>query len=519
MNLPEYDLVILGAGASGLIAADFAVHLGARTALLDKGPIGGDCTWSGCVPSKSLIKVARVAHDVRTASRYGIGTGAPVTDMTAVREYLRGTIQEIYILTMPEALRKKGMKVYIGAARFLDAHTIESGEQKIRGKKFLINTGAAPRIPAIDGLADVPYFTYLQIFENDRLPEHMLVVGGGPIGCEIAQAYRRLGSRVTVIAEYLLPHEEPEVSVMLNRVFALEGIERMPARAERVNSEGSAITVKTKAGSVTGDLLLVATGRAPLVHDLGLEQAGVRSSERGIQVNEHLQTTARHIYAAGDVIGGAQYSHLAGWQGFQAVRNALLPGNNAGTSAAMPRVTFTAPEVAQIGLTEARARKEMKSGDLQVMTFDISKVDRAINEDDRLGLIKMIARRNGSIVGASVMGERAGETITEIAIAMRNKLKLSDLAATIHPYPTYSTGIQLLATKMAVERTFSGLSGRMIRTLSALWRQLRLDTRTCEGGERGADEAGFVPGRLLGGDWEQGIDVPAERGWTLLTDA
>jgi pyruvate/2-oxoglutarate dehydrogenase complex dihydrolipoamide dehydrogenase (E3) component len=470
MSTPEYDLAILGGGASGLIAADFAVHLGARIALLDKGPIGGDCTWTGCVPSKSLIKVATVAHHARVAASYGVATSVPVIDMPKVRDYLRATIQQIYQPTTPESLRKKGMDVFIGSARFLDSHTLQVGPERIRARKVLVNTGAQPRIPSIPGLAEVPYSTYLKIFENDRLPEHLLVIGGGPIGCEISQAYRRLGSRVTVIAERLLPREVPEVTELMERIFAQEGIERFAARAESVHSNGVALTVHAGAGDATGDLLLVAVGRAPMVGGLDLEAAGVRYSERGIEVNEHLQTTARHIYATGDVIGGPQFSHLAGWQGFQAVRNALLPGNNAGINAAMPHITFTAPEVAQIGLTEAAARGKFSNGDLQIMTFDISKVDRAVNEDDRLGLIKIIARNSGTILGATIVGERAGEAITEIAVAMQNKLKLSDLASTIHPYPTYSTGIQLLATRMAVERAFSGSSGEIIRRLSALWR-------------------------------------------------
>jgi pyruvate/2-oxoglutarate dehydrogenase complex dihydrolipoamide dehydrogenase (E3) component len=470
MSKPEYDLAILGAGASGLIAADFAVQLGARTALLDKGPIGGDCTWTGCVPSKSLIKVATVAHHARNAARFGVTTSEPVVDMAVVRDYLRATIQQIYKPTEPETLSKKGMDVLIGATRFLDPHTLEVGEQRIRAKKILINTGAEPRIPNIKGLADVPYSTYLQIFDNDRLPEHLLVIGGGPIGCELAQTYRRLGSRVTVIAERLLPREEPEVSELLNRIFDQEGIERLAERAEFVRNEDEAITVHTPVGKVTGDLLLVAVGRAPLVRGLGLEAANVRYSKNGIEVNEFLQTSARHIYAAGDVIGGAQFSHLAGWQGFQAVRNALLPGNNAGTSPAMPHITFTAPEIAQIGLTEKLAHEKFAASELQIKSFDISKVDRAVNEDDRLGLIKIVARNNGVVLGASIVGERAGETITEIAVAMRNNLKLSDLAATIHPYPTYSTGVQLLVTKMSVEHAFSGTSGKIIRGLSAFWR-------------------------------------------------
>jgi pyruvate/2-oxoglutarate dehydrogenase complex dihydrolipoamide dehydrogenase (E3) component len=470
MSTPEYDIAILGAGASGLIAADFAAQFGVRTALLDKGPIGGDCTWTGCVPSKSLIKVATVAHHARVAAKYGVTTGAPVVDMLKVRDYLRGTIQQIYMPTSPESLRKKGMDVFIGPARFLDPHTLEVGGERIRARKILVNTGAGPRIPAIAGLDAGPYFTYLKIFENDRLPEHMVVIGGGPIGCEIAQAYRRLGSRVTIMAERLLPREEPEVSQLLETVFAEEGIERIRARAESVRRQGGAITVHTAVGEATGDLLLVAVGRAPIVDGLGLEAAGVHYSERGITVNEHLQTTARHVYAAGDVIGGPQFSHLAGWQGFQAVRDALLPGNNAGMSHAIPHITFTSPEIAQIGLTEQAARERFSDCDLHIKAFDISKVDRAVNEDDRLGLIKIIARRNGVILGATIVGERAGEAITEIAVAMRNKLKLRDLASTIHAYPTYSTGIQLLAMKMAVDRAFSGISGKIIRSVSAMWR-------------------------------------------------
>jgi len=470
MSTPEYDLAILGAGASGLIAADFAIQLGARTALLDKGPIGGDCTWTGCVPSKSLIKVASVAHLARIGERYGILNSAPSVDMPRARDYLRRTIQQIYAPTTPEALREKGLHVYIGTSRFLNERTLQIGNDAIRARKTLINTGAQPRVPSISGLNDVPYSTYLNIFDNDGLPAHLIVIGGGPIGCEIAQAYRRLGSQVTIIAERLIPREDAEVSQLLEVIFAEEGIQRIPARAELVRKEQEMITVDTNAGEVAGDLLFVATGRAPVVKELGLERAGVRYSERGIAVDKYLRTSVRNIYAAGDVISGPQFSHLAGWQGFQAVRNALLPGNNAGFSEAMPRVTFTTPEIAQVGVSEETARQRYRRDQLQIMTFDINKVDRAVNEDDRRGLIKIVARTNGVILGATIVGERAGEAITEIAVAMRHKLKLSALASTIHPYPTYSTGIQLLSTRMAVERAFSGSSGKIIRGLSSLWR-------------------------------------------------
>jgi pyruvate/2-oxoglutarate dehydrogenase complex dihydrolipoamide dehydrogenase (E3) component len=469
MSKPEYDLAILGAGAAGLIAADFAVKAGAKTALIENDRIGGDCTWTGCVPSKSLIKAATVAQHVRTAGRYGIETSPPRVDMAGVRAYLRSTIDHIYTPTQPENLRSKGMDVLLGATRFLDSHSVEAGEARIRARKILICTGAEPRIPPIAGLESVPYATYHTIFDNDRLPRHLVVIGGGPVGCEIAQAYRRLGAEVTIFASRLLPAEEPEVSAIVSSVFSEEGVRRVAARANSVRSVNDSIAVDSDADSVTGDLLLVATGRAPRVHGMGLEAAGVHFSKRGIEVNDHLQTSVSHIYAAGDVIGGAQYSHLAGWQGFQAVRNALFPGNNRGMPAALPRITFTVPEVAQIGLTEHAARERFKD-DLQIKSLDLARVDRAVNEDDRHGLIKIIARRNGLIVGASIVGERAGDAITEISIAMHHRLRLSELAATVHPYPTYSTGIQQLATAMSVEQAFSGASGRVILGLSALFR-------------------------------------------------
>src|SRR5260370_11305169 len=209
MSKQQYDLVIIGAGAGGLIAAGFAVQLGARVALVEKDRIGGDCTWTGCVPSKALLKAAKVAHHVRTASQYGIMSQAPVTDMAKVQEYLDAAIQQIYKATTPEELRQKGMDVYLGPARFVDGASILAGDEAISSKHFLITTGARPFIPKINGLDSVPYLTYEHIFDNKRLPRSMIAVGGGPIGAEIAQAYQRLGCQVTIVAERLLPKEEP----------------------------------------------------------------------------------------------------------------------------------------------------------------------------------------------------------------------------------------------------------------------------------------------------------------------
>ncbi|MGH8144677.1 MAG: dihydrolipoyl dehydrogenase family protein, partial [Steroidobacteraceae bacterium] len=406
-------------------------------------------------------------QQLRTAARYGLDTSvpAPAADMSRIRDYVRATIRQIYEPTAPEALRARGIAVHIGATRFVDPHTLEAGTDRLRARRILICTGAVPRRPALSGLGDVPYVTYKEIFENDRLPATMAVIGGGPVGCEIAQAYQRLGAKVTLICERLLPGAEPEVSELLAGILTGEGIEHVRARAQAVRRDGACICVSTDHGDVPCELLLLAVGRQPDLGALALEAAGVRYSERGIQVNTNLQTSARHIYAAGDVIGGAQFSHLAGWQAFQAARNALLPGNSPGIPQALPHVTFTVPEVAQIGLTERKARARF-GNDVQAQSLDLSRVDRAVSEADPQGLVKLIARRNGRLLGATVMGARAGEALAEISVAMFSRLTLRDLAASIHPYPTYNSAIQLLATQMAVRQAFSGMRGRIIRAMS-----------------------------------------------------
>lgn len=469
MKTKHYDLAIAGAGSAGLIAADFACKLGARVALLERDRIGGDCTWTGCVPSKSLLRVAKSAHELRTSSRFGLRSEEPIVDMIAVREYLRSAIAQIYRGTTPEALGQKGMDVILGPVRFLDSHTLMVGEEKIRAKKTLIATGAHPVIPATPGLKDVAFLTYREIFENDVLPRSMVVMGGGPVGVEVAQAYQRLGAQVTIFADGLLEKEEPEASEILLRVFEREGISVIPERPLSVERTGEQFTVRSASRQIDCDVLFVAAGRRPTFDGLNLEAAGVVYSEHGIAVNDRLQTSRKNIYAAGDVIGGQQFSHLAGWQGFYAARNALLPGSASGSANVVPRVTFTDPEVAQVGKTETEARAS-HGKDVVVTAWPITREDRAVCDDDRDGTLKFITTRKGVILGATIVGHRAGETITEFALAMKNNLKISDVAQSIHPYPTYSTGVQLLASEMALAQTLGGISGRLIRGVSKIVR-------------------------------------------------
>jgi pyruvate/2-oxoglutarate dehydrogenase complex dihydrolipoamide dehydrogenase (E3) component len=297
----------------------------------------------------------------------------------------------------------------------------------------------------------------------------MVVIGGGPLGIEITQAYQRLGARVTVVAERLLPRDEPEARKVMEDVLQREGVKFVRGRAKFVRREGEQIVVTTRADEARGDLLLVASGRAPVVDGLDLEKAGVYYSEKGIPVDPELRTNVKHIYAAGDVVGGYQFSHLAAWQAFLAARNALIPGSSKGLTDHVPWVTFTDPEVAHIGLSEEQARQRFGK-DVTVGLTDMSHIDRAICEDEQDGFIKVVAKGNGLIVGATIVGSRAGETITEFIIAIERKMKVADLAAPIHAYPTYSSAVEQLAAKMAVARTLSGFSGDAIRWLSKVTR-------------------------------------------------
>lgn len=465
----EYDLVILGAGSGGLTAAGFAARLNASVALIEKVHVGGDCTWTGCVPSKALLKAAKIAHEARTAAHYGIRGAAPVTDMLRVREYVRSAIQAVYKFESPEELSKQGIDVIMGAARFLDAHTVAVQERTIRARTFLIATGAHPFTPPLEGIAQVPYWTYERIFDNDRLPARMIVIGGGPIGAEMAQAYQRLGSQVTVLDELLLPKEEPEARAALEQAFASEGIRVVRGLARSAREAGADVVVATDHEELRGDFLLVAAGRKPNVSGLDLEKAGVEFSNQGIPVDDQLRTNVKHIYAAGDVLGGHQFTHFAGWQAFQAVRNALLPGHASGFSDVVPWVTFTDPEVAHVGLTEAEARAKFGQP-VRIAKWEMAHTDRAICDHDTGGFIKVVAKEDGVLLGATVVAARAGETITEFIHALRHNWKVADLAGAIHAYPTYSTAVQQLAAEMAIGNLLSGASGRVLLGLSKIIR-------------------------------------------------
>jgi pyruvate/2-oxoglutarate dehydrogenase complex dihydrolipoamide dehydrogenase (E3) component len=471
----DYDLIIIGGGSAGLSAASFAVQLGARVAIVEKNRIGGDCTWTGCVPSKTLRKAAKVAHTMRTASRFGLSSVEPAVDLKSVMDQVRSVIGQIYEEESPEALRADDIDVYLGEVKFLDPHTLAAGEATLTARNVLIATGAHPFIPPIQGLAEVDYLTYENIWEMEILPRHLLVVGAGPVGCEMAQAFRRLGSEVTLIAsrDRLLPRDEPDASRSLEGVLTAEGIQIVRnARAELVWQDRAGdgqIHVGAGSSGLVGDALLIAAGRRPNVTGLDLEKAGVDYDAQGIRVDDDLRTSQRHIYAAGDCTGSHQFTHYAGWQATMATRNALLPGTSKGVTDLVPWTTFTDPEVAHAGLGEEQARERF-GDDVMTCHWPMDKVDRALAEGESAGFIKLVHRKNGTLLGATIVAAQAGEMIHEWIIALDQGIKVGDLSNALHVYPTYSIAGMQAAAAIRVEQLLRGASGQVVRGLARLTR-------------------------------------------------
>lgn len=465
MTSEHFDIIVIGAGTGGLSAATFARQLGARVALIERHRIGGDCTWTGCVPSKALIRAARAAHEQRHAARFGIGAVEPQVDMPAVRAAIRASIETIYAHETPAALTKQGITVVQGAARFVDPHTVQVGARRLHARRLVIASGARPTIPAIAGLNETPYLTYEQIFDNETLPRRMVVIGGGPIGCEIAQAYARLGARVTIVAERLLVREDYQAAQVVRAALARDGVIHLAAHASRVRPDGRGGAVVTVGTSeLPADLLLVAVGRTPNTDDMDLDRAGVRASADGITIDARGRTSAPHIAAVGDCTGGEQFTHYAGWQAVQAVRSLLIPGPVVATSTLVPRVTFTDPELAHVGLTEAQARAQHGAA-VRVAHYPMTRNDRAIVEDDAGGFIKAVYHRNGRILGVSIVHARAGDGIGEWVLAMRKGLAIAEISDAIHPYPTYSISAMQLAGDVAIGNALGGLTGWLLRRI------------------------------------------------------
>jgi pyruvate/2-oxoglutarate dehydrogenase complex dihydrolipoamide dehydrogenase (E3) component len=461
-----HDLVVIGGGSAGLVAAQFANRFGADVVLIEMNRIGGDCTWMGCIPSKTLLNIAATAHRIRQAPESGIHTGGIQVDFPQVMGRVRQAIAAVYAAETPERLREHGIAVELGPARFADRETVEVNGKRIRGRNFVICTGAVPEKPPLPGLAAVAHRTYEDIFELEDRPRRLLVLGGGSVGVELAQAFGRLGSEVSILEKgaRLLAEADPEASEILASGLAREGVQIVTGLdVDEVRSDGSDVVLVASKGRFSGDLLLVATGRRPNLDSLGLDRAGVDSDEKGIRVDRALRTSQPHIFAAGDVTGSFQFTHLAGWQGYVAVRNALFPGSVAGVAETVPWAVFTDPEVAQIGLTEAQARAD--GGAVVVNRLPLERIDRAQTLGDTAGLVKIVSDESGRLIGATVVAPSAAEVINELAVAMGAGVGLQELGSTIHVYPTIGIGIQQLASEIAIRKSARGFRGAVSRML------------------------------------------------------
>ena len=436
----DVDICVIGAGSGGLTVAAGASQMGASTVLIERAKMGGDCLNYGCVPSKSLLAAGHAAEAVRRAPHFGIAIGEPVVDFARVHDHVHGVIAGIAPNDSVERFEGLGVNVIKAPARFVDARTVAAGDHRIRARRFVIATGSSPAVPPIPGLDTVPYLTNETVFDRRTAPEHLIVIGGGPIGVELAQAHRHLGVRVTVLEMFnVLGKDDPELAEIVKTRLAADGVDiREGIEIGAVERRGERIAVRlgdTGAATVVeGTDLLVATGRRPNIDGLGLEAAGIDYSPKGITVDRRLRTTRRHVFAIGDAAGAFQFTHVAGYHAGIVIRNALFRLPAKVDYRAVPWVTYTSPELAQVGMTEAEAKQAY--GDIRVLRFPYAENDRARAEAETDGLVKVITTAKGMVVGAGMVGAHAGELIQTWILPIARKMPVKHVAGLILPYPT-----------------------------------------------------------------------------------
>ncbi|KIC41098.1 dihydrolipoamide dehydrogenase [Ruegeria sp. ANG-R] len=431
------DILVIGAGSGGLSVAAGASQMGADVVLLEGHKMGGDCLNFGCVPSKALIASGKVAYGQAHASAYGISDVTPQVDYAAAKDHVHDVIAQIEPMDSQERFEGFGVKVIREYGSFVSPTQVQAGDHLITARRVVVATGSSPLIPPLPGLDQVPYYTNETIFELRDKPEHLLIIGGGPIGMEMAQAHIRLGCKVTVIEGMkALGKDDPEAASVVLDSLKTEGVViRETAMVAQIRGNAGAVEVVTENGEIyTGSHLLLAVGRKANIERLNLEAAGVEQTRTGIRTDDSLRTTNRKVYAIGDVAGGMQFTHVAGYQAGVIIRSALFGLPAKAKTAHIPWATYTDPELAQVGLSEAQARE--RHGDaLEVARFDYHHNDRAIAERKTKGFIKVMVLK-GRPIGATIVGYQAGELINLWSLALANNLKMGQIAAMVSPYPT-----------------------------------------------------------------------------------
>ena len=467
------DLCIIGAGSGGLSAAAGAAQLGLKVVLYEKHEMGGDCLNYGCVPSKALLSAAKAAAGVREARKYGIQTEDPKTDWETVKAHVAGAIETIAPVDSQERFEGLGVTVIREAARFENRKTIVSETSRVEARRIIIATGSRAFIPPIEGLTEVPFLTNETVFTLPVLPDHLVILGGGPIGLEMAQAFTRLGSKVTVIEMgRAMPRADADHAAIAIQALREEGVTILEQhKAQRVSRMDNRIRVHTDhdgtALDIDGSHLLVATGRRAVLDGLDLEKGGVDFDQKGIKVGDTLRSPSnRRVWALGDAAGMEQFTHIAGWHASVFTRRAFFKQGTKASSLPVPAVTYTSPEVAQLGLTEAEAR-ETFGGKVTTSAFPFHENDRAIAEGKTLGECKLVLHK-GKLVGASIVGEGAGDILQLVSVAMSNGLKLTALTNFISPYPTRAEVVKRAASAHFTPVVFSKNAQRLVGLLQRI---------------------------------------------------
>ncbi len=467
------DICVIGAGSGGLSVAAAAAAFGVDVVLIEKGKMGGDCLNYGCVPSKALIASAKAAHHAAHSTSLGVSVPSVDVDFQAVHDHVHGVIGAIAPHDSVERFEGLGVEVVQEAARFVDPRTVRAGDTDVRARRFVVATGSSPAVPPIPGLDTVPYLTNETVFGLTECPQHLIVVGGGPIGLELAQAYKRLGARVTVVeAQTALAKESPDLAAIVLARLRDEGLEILEeTKVAEVSGEAGAIRVAVEDGDgrreIAGTHLLVAAGRKPNLEGLGLEEAGIAHTRAGITVGADLRTSNKKVYAIGDIAGGLQFTHVAGYHAGIVIRAILfrLPAKE--NRAIIPWVTFTDPEIGHVGMTEAEARTEHGHHTVRILDAPFSGNDRAQAERRTEGLVRLIVGKRGRVVGADVVGPSAGEIVNLLSLVVSKGLSVRDLAGFVSPYPSLSEAVRRAAISYYADSAKNPWVRRVVRLLAA----------------------------------------------------